>query len=79
MTFVEGVVEVADAIVYTFCPFFNMGTNHMARAKRGLKMSGAGEGQEVLHGTPGTAKRHSQRMSRHVADRQGVPVRANPH
>jgi hypothetical protein len=42
-------------------------------------MSEAGEGQEVLHGTPGAAKRHSQRMSRHVADRQGVPVRANPH
>ena len=34
MTFVEGVGEGADAIVYTFCPFFNMGTNHMARAKR---------------------------------------------
>ena len=48
------------------------------RAKRGFKMSEAGEGQEVLHGTPGAAKRHSQRMSRHVADRQGVPVRANP-
>ena len=42
-------------------------------------MSEAGEGQEVLHGTPGTAKRHSLRMSRHVADRQGAPVRANPH
>ena len=49
-----------------------------SRAKRGFKMSGAGEGQEVLHGTPGAAKRHSQRMSRHVADRQGAPVRANP-
>ena len=36
-----------------------------SRAKRGLKMSGAGEGQEVLHGTPGAAKRHPQRMSRH--------------
>ena len=39
-----------------------------SRAKRGLKMSEAGERQAVLHGTPGAAKRHSQRMSRHVAD-----------
>ena len=53
-------------------------TLRIRRAKRGLKMSEAGEGQEVLHGTPGAAKRHSQRMSRHVADRQGAPVRANP-
>ena len=49
-----------------------------SRAKRGLKMSGAGEGQEVLHGTPGTAKRHSLRMSRHDAERSECIMRANP-
>ena len=44
-----------------------------------LNMSGAGEERMCCTGHPERHKRHSQRMSRHEAERSECLMRANPH